>query len=194
MHQEEATMRIYLTSLARASAVRVGNSARFAPEVGPGPVLGILRRPPAWAAALITGHVLGLMPKRAELDAVQGGSLPFAGYCDMLRRRWAAPMASGLYAPGALRVAVASDQHTAQHHPEGAFWDGQWWEGRDPVADGSTLCCACKDAPVCHRSVAAEVLAAAGWDVILDGKPVAPPSGSDHNGSVGASAADRGRE
>ncbi len=187
-------MRVYLTSLARASAVRIGKSTRFAPEVGPGPVLGILRRPPTWAASLISGHVLGLMPKHKELDAVQGGELTFDGYCSVLRRRWARSLASGLYAPGALRVAVTSTQHLAQHHPDGAFWDGQWWEGRDPVVDGSTLCCACKDAPACHRSVAAEVLASAGWEVILDGEPVAFRGQADHNGSAGDATGGSGRE
>lgn len=39
------------------------------------------------------------------------------------------------------------------------------------LADGDTLCCACKVGADCHRRWAAPFLARAGWAVVLDGQP-----------------------
>ena len=46
------------------------------------------------------------------------------------------------------------------------------------VESGDTLCCACSRAEAaagrCHRVWAAHALAAAGWNIILDGEPLEP--------------------
>ena len=52
------------------------------------------------------------------------------------------------------------------------FSVGDMWRPLGIVEDGGTLCCCCADADRCHRSVAAEVLAASGWRVVLDGVEV----------------------
>lgn len=169
---------IYLTNLARASAVKVGRSTKHVHEVGAGPVLGILRWPPGWATkGFLQGHVVGLMPKEAELTAARSGDLPWEEYRGALLARWTPAVARGIYAPGedgdgGLRIAERSDQRLAQHHPDGRLWDGQWWIGKGPVPADATLCCACELAEKCHRSIAAEVLARSGWSVVLDGQPV----------------------
>lgn len=59
-----------------------------------------------------------------------------------------------------------------------------------PVADGDTLCCACgRDAAAsgnCHRAFAADLLAKAGWDVVLDGKPLTGAADDDMLDMFGA--------
>lgn len=166
------TPTLYLTNLARASAVKVGRSTRFAGQVGPGPVLGILRRPPGWASGLIQGHVVGLMPTHRELDAARSGSLPWPAYREALLARWGAAEGRGVYQPGCLTIAQVVDYHVAQAVPREQVhgWDGDYWAPGEGVPDGATLCCACQEAAGCHRSVAAEVLARNGWRVVLDGQ------------------------
>jgi hypothetical protein len=169
---------IYLTNLARASAVRVGRSARFAGEVGPGPVLGIMRWPPAWArvSGLTAGHVVSLMPTVAELTAAKSGAVAFEDYRRQLLARWGKAARAGVYQPAGtgqgLRWAVVASAPDAEAVPPAAHWDGSWWAPAGHVPDGATLCCACDEARGCHRSVAAEVLSAAGWAVVLDGEEV----------------------
>lgn len=174
-------MRLYLTNLARATSVRDGRSSRFAREVGPGPVFGIMRSPPDWVDhKVVAGHIVGLMPRRKDLVAVKAGRMPRADYLNALRRRWATAAERGIYRPGSpgdegcLRASVFETEAIASYHPDGALWDDQWWVARDPVPDGATLCCVCKHAEDCHRSVAAEVLHRAGWEVVLDGERFAP--------------------
>lgn len=170
-------MTIYLTNLARASAVKVGRSTRFAGEVGPGPVLGILRWPPGWTKGLLQGEVVSLMPTEAELTAVRAGDLPFPDYLQALRSRWGRAASRGVYRPAATPD-VAAGLSWSTRTPDGPVrWDGVLWTREGHVPDGSTLCCACEIAAECHRSVAAEVLAAAGWDVVLDGVRVEKTNG-----------------
>lgn len=185
-------MTIYLTNLARASAVKVGRSTRFAGEVGPGPVLGILRWPPGWTKGLLQGEVVSLMPTEAELTAVRAGGLLFPDYLQALRSRWGRAASRGVYRPAATPDVAPATRDVA--HPVGLSWstrtrdglvlaeqpvrwDGVLWARGGHVPDGSTLCCACELAAECHRSVAAEVLAAAGWEVVLDGVRVEKTNG-----------------
>lgn len=154
---------VYLTNIARVSAVRAG-SPRHAHEVGPGQVVGIMRFWPAWARAMALGHVVGLMPTAGELAALRCGSVTFAAYAGVLRERWMTRACAGAYAPGELRMGWLEETPHGAH-----LWDGSWWRPGPLVEDGATLCCGCADATRCHRSVAAEVLAASGWRVVLDG-------------------------
>ena len=145
---------IYLTNLARASAVRVGRSTRFAGEVGPGPVLGILRHPPAWARGLLAGHVVSLMPPATLLNKVRAGGIEFGVYREQLLVRWGA---FGQYEPGRLTQGV----RVGANDPEARGWNGAWWRSAGLVPDGATLCCVCERADACHRSVTAEILVSA---------------------------------
>ncbi|HYD02593.1 MAG TPA: hypothetical protein VEB22_15305 [Phycisphaerales bacterium] len=118
---------------------------------GPGRKLTIMRRPRAWEHG--DGRVAALIPGLRDLADVQDGTLDLDGYIARCRVHFSTfPL------------------------PPGQLWTTAG--GGTPVADGDTLCCACSRANAaqgaCHRVVAAELLAAAGWRVLLDGMEVEP--------------------
>ena len=161
---------VYLTNIARVTAVRAGGT-RFAHEVGPGHAYGIMRRWFSWMNEAVTGHVVSLMPTGAMLDAFKSG-MPFDQYAAELRARWRQHIAAGQYAPTQLRFGRSVALRLEPAGADDARWDGDMWRPLGIVEDGGTLCCCCADADRCHRSVAAEVLAASGWRVVLDGVEV----------------------
>jgi hypothetical protein len=154
---------IYLTNLGTVAALKRGNMAHR-PKVGPGSVSGILRFPPDWAYRMLHAHVIGFMPTVRELAAARSGHVTFDQYRDRLLRRWGDVER---YAPG--RLAYANIAPSVSD-PDARQWDGAWWVPGGVVGDGATLCCVCADPLKCHRSVAAHVLKAAGWKVVLDGE------------------------
>lgn len=155
---------IYVTNLATVSATRQRGGVS-GPAVGTGPVLGILRSPPLWSKAMLAGHVRALMPTRAMLWAAKSGETPWPVYEAQLRALWA----EARLAPGELTIAHVSRPPAGQRAWP---WDGDcWWPG-GPVPAGATLVCTCATGQPCHRQVAAELLAAAGWFVVLDGQSV----------------------
>lgn len=162
---------VYLTSIARVTAVRAGGT-RFAHEVGPGHAYGIMRRWFSWMNEAVTGHVVSLMPTGTMLDAFKSGSVAFDQYAAELRARWRQHIAAGQYAPTQLRFGRSVALRLEPAGADDARWDGDTWRPLGIVEDGATLCCCCADADRCHRSVAAEVLAASGWRVVLDGVEV----------------------
>lgn len=159
---------LYLTNFARVTAVRAGSN-RFAREVGPGHAFGIMRHWRLWEDMAVAGHIVSLMPTAARLSAFKAGAVTFDAYATGLRASWAQRVRDGVYAPGRLRYGTVL---VGAGREAGAQWDGVWWEALGEVEDGATLCCCCADADRCHRSVAAEVLAASGWRVVLDGVEV----------------------
>lgn len=90
---------IYLTSLGVVASLKRGH-LEHRPKVGLGSVSGILRFPPDWSYRMLRGHIVGFMPKAAELKAARKGHVTFEQYRNQLLRRW-----SDLerYAPGASR-------------------------------------------------------------------------------------------
>lgn len=161
-------MKVYLTSIAAVAAVRRdAAAAQTSAFVGPGRVLGIMRRPPLWAFPLLEGAVIGLMPTHGELTAAleagaRSSSAAFAEYASRLRARWGMRRRTrDPYASGELRVAMPS--------PDGESWDGERWAPAGFVQDGDTLVCMCGRGKPCHRWVAASILDSAGWQVVSDG-------------------------
>lgn len=155
---------IYLTNLATVSACRRGGG-HTGPAVGGGPVIGILRRPPAWSERMLAGHIRALMPSKRELFQAKAGILGWEAYRARLRERW---QRSDLR-PGYLRIAqYGRDPNTG----ESWRWDGDDWWPSVPVPSQSTLVCSCAVGEHCHRQLAAEMLAEAGWYVVLDGQAV----------------------
>lgn len=123
---------------------------------GPGKRYTIMARPRKWEHG--DGQVAELTPDASDLAALRAGRMSL----DVYRRRFVAtlPMTPWLR-PGKLYATMFGVDAPSRFVP---------------VADGDTLCCACSRAAAargeCHRSWAAEALAAAGWRVLLDGVEV----------------------
>ena len=117
---------------------------------GPARRFGIMARPRVWEEG--DGRVPSCMPTKAELDAVRDRALSREAFRQALRER--------------LERAELSPGHLVAHTPS----------GKQVVADGDTLCCACSRADAasgwCHRVWVSEALARAGWRVFLDGVEV----------------------
>lgn len=115
---------------------------------GPGAHYTIMTRPRSWEYG--AGRVLSLCPDADDLAAVRAGDLSSEPYMDACRARFARHRLE----PGWLIAARTRGGSVA-------------------VADGDTLCCACSRSAAarreCHRVVAADLLAAGGWRVVLDG-------------------------
>lgn len=126
---------------------------------GSGRKLTIMRVPRAWEHGV--GRVPALIPRRPDLLAVRAGEITHEEYARRCREHFGRTPAD--LTPGGT----------------GAFgYPGLWTTagGGSAVADGDTLLCACsREAAArgeCHRVVAAQLLAAAGWRVVLDGTEV----------------------
>lgn len=158
---------IYVTNLAAVCATR-RRGGRSGPAVGTGPVLGIMRRPPAWARRSVDGHVPALMPTADLLTAARLGRLGFEQYCANLRRQWS----GNLLAPGLLDRANLLTADGGELLGEPRDWDGDRWLPRGAVPPNSTLVCTCAVGEPCHRQLAADLLAQAGWWVVLDGQGI----------------------
>jgi hypothetical protein len=174
---------IYLSNAAAVAAVARGTAtARTRESVGSGPAYSIMRFPRDFELAVAAGQVLALTPPRRLAapaieakhahDAGEGTAAAWAEYEAALREIWERPAHFGRLSPGLLAwgaPAVPGERSAAP-------WDGSKWIVGGPVADGSTLFCACSreaaSAGRCHRVIAAPLLARAGWRVILDGSEV----------------------
>ncbi len=170
--------RIYLTNSATVDALawqgkrRVGAQTRA--SVGPEGTYNIMRWP-GRMRPVAEGRVLAFMPTSEELRRAKAGmraddTAAWTEYEAALRRRWGLMrVRAEQHGPGLLTVYRST--------PNGGRWDDQWWTAVGTVEDGATLVCACSRASAaagrCHRVLAAEFLAAAGWEVILDGAPFA---------------------
>lgn len=173
---------IFLTNAATVAAVERGGdwaNAASKQSVGPGPVYSIMRFPRGHTAELGEGRVLALTPprrlaapaikaKRAadRQPADEALANAWARYEAVLREVWARH--ADRLAPGRLAW--------AQPAISGQPWDGEFWIRGGAVPRGATLICACArsaaSAGRCHRVIAADLLGAAGWRVVLDGKEV----------------------
>lgn len=178
---------LYLTNVASVAAVDRGNAAEATrAAVGQGPVLSIMRHPPPYMAQRLAGQVLALTPTAAALEAAlrglkgwwDDGGITWKEYADRLHALWRAPLEPGRLLVWDWHLDVA---------PGDTRWDGDLWRRGDPVPDGATLVCACAKGELCHRHLAAPLLAAAGWSVVLDGVPFV----DDPPGIAAALEADR---
>ena len=132
-------------------------ASRRPPHRGPGRVWTIMAAPRARYGESGEGVVRALVPYLGDLRAAQAGEISAQEY----RRRFVDGVVGRVgttnLMPG-LMVAWLRDPNEIAP----AF-----------VADGDTLICACsRDAAArgeCHRVWAAELLAEAGWRVVLDG-------------------------
>lgn len=103
-----------------------------------------MARPRFWEHG--DGACAALLPPPAMLDTFRGSG-DFAGYREALLRAWdGRPLAPGVLcsSTGVL------------------------------VSDGDSLLCACAKGKPCHRQIAAALLVAAGWRVLLDGEEATP--------------------
>ena len=128
---------------------------------GPGRKWTIMARPRRWERG--EGSVPLLAPDTDDLLLIQQGGLSRAAYRNAFLRLVAYRVkvkGSGIV-PGGLLAETPLDPV--------------------PVADGDTLLCACgvlrARAGQCHRTWAAGLLALAGWDVVLDQRPISPEQG-----------------
>jgi hypothetical protein len=161
-----------------------------AASVGPGRVFSILRVPPDWLRKRVVGQVLALTPTMALLGAAFDGrkietgerkatrarpGMSFPDYARRLLAMWPPVERVG---PTQLRYGLElTDQQAERLRAAGGQdgarvveWDNSVWHGPlGPVEDGDTLVCTCALHARCHRIPAAERLASAGWDVVLDG-------------------------
>jgi len=155
---------IYLTNLATVSACR-RRGGRSGPAVGTGPVIGILRRPPAWATSMLEGHVRALMPTKRELFDAKVGRLSWDEY----RARLVSRAGHCNISPGGLTIAHSGADPKAR---DAWAWDDDYWRPSGPVPPNATLVCTCAVGELCHRQIAADLLAEAGWFVVLDGQGI----------------------
>lgn len=142
---------IYLTNFA----------SRKPPHRGSGRVYSIMAKPRPWECG--DGRLWRLTPVADDLAAFRSGAINIAEYRRRCLRAFRGDNEREL-APGILSVDPRDSADPA-------------------VADGDTLCCACsREAAArgeCHRVWAAELLAQAGWRVILDGVETAAGEASD---------------
>lgn len=184
-------MRIYLTNAACVAAVsQFKASEATAATVGPGLALSIMRFPRDFEIG--QGRVLALVPPRAlaipairakrehDDDTYTGRRLSpppgaaawdaWKAYEDALRARWSTPDHMSRLQPGVLSYVIEA----LPGDPGAARWDGDWWRRGQLVSDGDTLFCACSRAAAeagrCHRVIAADLLAQAGWEVVFNGR------------------------
>ena len=115
------------------------------------------------------GKVPNAMPNADALRAVQKEWITEDEYRDRCVNRFGVFASIGRYAPGNLRAVIPASKSA----------DGRAYDS--PVADSDTLfcSCACPDSPLrkhsfCHLELLAPFLVAAGWDVVLYGKPFNP--------------------
>lgn len=143
---------------------------------GPGPKLTIMALPRSWEHG--DGGVDILLPAATDLRAVQAGTLSPDAYRAAFEAKMTRALQEGSLQPhvGLMynpthRLAATSVAASAANATSFS------------VENGSTLCCACSKQKAaegrCHRVWAAKALAAAGWNVILDGTPVASSNTRD---------------
>ena len=161
--------RIFLTNAATVAAVANGNaSAASLACVGPGRDYSIMRWPRDVPDEHGHGRVLSLTPPQALLAAARSDHRlsAMADYEAGLQRAWNPER----LAPGVLSYGLRAH---SKYDPDAKRWDGELWVRLGEVEDGATLFCACSRAAAaarsCHRVLAAELLARAGWRVVLDG-------------------------
>lgn len=133
---------------------------------GAGMKLSIMAFTPRWAPS--EGGVWALAPSSAQeladlrtlVDARRGGQRVdgvLARYRASLEARWDRLLHEGRLAPDELMFRLPSWQNS-------------------PVLGDATLCCACSVAEAqagrCHRAWAGPYLRRAGWQVVLDGRPL----------------------
>lgn len=185
---------IYLTNSATVAAVVRGQASEASLAcVGPpglmwagkpeSMVYSIMRFPRADKGEAGFGRVLGLTPPsrlakpaiaaKKDTDAGEAAAAQaWRDYEEALRAVWARH--TRRLVPGRLSWAEESPRGRA----DARTWDGSMWVKGGQVPDGATLICACSRQAAadrrCHRVIAAELLAAAGWRVLLDGREVAP--------------------
>lgn len=170
-------MTIYLTTAGVPLAVKRDRaSERSRASVGPGPVYSIMRKPRPEYGEAGAGRVLGLTPPLALLEAARAdrSAESWAAYEAALVEMWTAEDHVARLEPGRLAWAMPARGSGL----EGKMWDGEKWLRLGIVEDGATLVCGCSvaaaDAGLCHRVIAARLLAAVGWRVVLDGREVQP--------------------
>lgn len=177
-------MKIYLTNSATVAAVARGRaSAESRACVGPGPVYSIMRYPRAELGEDGDGRVLSLVPPAAlaapAIEAKRRSDAGEADAADAWRDYEAALLEVWSEHAGKLAPEVLA---WGRPDPRGVPWDGEHWARGGAVEDGATLICACSRKAAadrrCHRVIAAELLAGAGWDVVLDGRPLSSRAAS----------------
>lgn len=121
--------------------------------------------PPTWLLQISDRICLAGCPPSADLmRATRAGLVPWAEYERRCRARWARGAAQ--LRPEVLRGYQAKAWLTNRHKLEvGRVWDGD------------TLLCVCATGKPCHRIWMADVLVSAGWEVVLDGRPLNPSEG-----------------
>jgi hypothetical protein len=115
---------------------------------GPGRRWSIMAKPRHWEQG--DGLAVGLVPRVADLEAVQHGEIDLAEY----RRRF---------------LAKLEERQPWQPLEPGRLYAKRHVRDQTIIQDGDTLCCACSceaaDRGECHRA-----LVRAGWRVLLDGR------------------------
>lgn len=149
--------RLYLTNAATVCAVyrAAGKRDTLKPEtlacVGHGIHWTIMATPRFHYGEVGNGRVKALAPSSTLRSGILSGSLTEAAY----RAGYMADLAFAPIEPGILTATIEDTGMTIA------------------VRDGDTLTCACSRAAAaagrCHRVWAAEALALAGWDCIVDG-------------------------
>jgi len=131
--------------------LHVTNAAsRKPPYRGPGRTWTIMAMPRAAYGEYGEGPVPALVPEVGWVKAARAGDVPLDEYRDLYTTR--------------LR------EHLDALRPGTLTANGY------PVEGGDTLICACSRAAAaqgrCHRVWAAEILREAGWEIVLDGRPI----------------------
>lgn len=160
---------IYLTSAEASVAVdrRCASVAERA-SVGSAGVYAIaryLRRQHWWPRVLAFTPPSRLITRLADGEAGLAEGLDPEAYADALRRLWARN--THRHRPDVLRYAEAG----TIWRPGTAQWDGETWRDGDIVEPSATLVSYGPLGSPDHRLIVAEHLAAAGWRVVLDGRP-----------------------
>ena len=133
---------------------------------GPGHLWCAMALPRQWEHG--DGRVAKAAPALADLEAIKRGEISPDDYRVLCVDRFAVFAESGSYAVGKLRAVV----------PAAKTADAR--AACRAVGDGDTLFCACprpdrpRRYPFCHLELLAPFLAAAGWTVVLYGKPFNP--------------------
>lgn len=169
---------LFLTNAAAIRAVKNGTqNPETGKRVGPGEHYTIQCRPDLMRGECGRGTVWPLAPSGSALDALHRGRLPMAEY----QARYLndpAPLPTNRLTANDPHVEIGTPRAFSAHLAPTRLQATTRGNALTEVQHGDTLTCCCgkeaADAGQCHRVWAAWLLLGDGWDVVLDGRQIAP--------------------
>lgn len=169
---------LFLTNAAAVRAVKNGTTnPETGKRVGPGEHYTIQARPDLMRGECGRGTVWPLVPSGFALDDLHRGRMLMAEY-QSAYLNGSAPLPTNRLTANDPHVESGMPRTFSAHIAPGRLMATTRSSTPTEVQHGDTLTCCCSakaaDAGQCHRVWAAWLLLGDGWDVVLDGRQIAP--------------------